>query len=147
MTSLQPESSAAEARNAPQDLEGEKLGPAEAQLADEKGLSGSIEGVDIASDDEKQDVPLSEDSAEKKDEEVTVKDEDLKRTQTAGSGVPYSSFGPWQKKLIVLMATIAAFFSPFTAQIYFPALNALAKDLHVSPSKINLTMTTYMVRI
>jgi hypothetical protein len=43
------------------------------------------------------------------------------------------------------MATIAALFSPFTAQIYFPALNTIAKDLHVTNSKINLTVTTYMV--
>jgi hypothetical protein len=41
---------------------------------------------------------------------------------------------------------MGAFFSPFTAQIYFPALTSIAKDLHVSNSKINLTMTTYMVR-
>jgi len=57
----------------------------------------------------------------------------------------YSSFTTWEKRFIVFTATIGAFFSPFTAQIYFPALNTLAKDLHVSSSKINLTMTTYMV--
>lgn len=57
----------------------------------------------------------------------------------------YSSFTSREKKSIVLTATIGAFFSPFTAQIYFPALNTIAKELHVSSSKINLTMTTYMV--
>src|SRR6187402_1032664 len=57
----------------------------------------------------------------------------------------YSSFGPWEKRFIVFAATMGAFFSPFTAQIYFPALTSIANDLHVSDSKINLTMTTYMV--
>lgn len=57
----------------------------------------------------------------------------------------YSSFTKWEKRFIVFFATIGAFFSPFTAQIYFPALTEIAKDLHVSNSKINLTMTTYMV--
>jgi len=57
----------------------------------------------------------------------------------------YSSFGSWQKKWIVLAATIGAFYSPFTAQIYFPALTSIARDLHVSNAKVNLTMTTYMV--
>lgn len=57
----------------------------------------------------------------------------------------YSSFTKWEKKFIVFTATIGAFFSPFTAQIYFPALNTLAEDLNVSSSKINLTMTTYMI--
>ncbi|KAF8863482.1 MFS general substrate transporter [Acephala macrosclerotiorum] len=40
---------------------------------------------------------------------------------------------------------MGAFFSPFTTQIYFPAITSIAKDLHVSNSKINLTMTTYMI--
>jgi hypothetical protein len=57
----------------------------------------------------------------------------------------YSSFGSKQKKWIVFAATLGAFFSPFTAQIYFPALTSIAADLKVSDSKVNLTMTTYMV--
>ena len=57
----------------------------------------------------------------------------------------YSSFTTWEKRFIVFTATIAALFSPFTAQIYFPALNTIAKDLHVTNSKVNLTVTTYMV--
>jgi hypothetical protein len=61
-------------------------------------------------------------------------------------GKDYSIFGPIEKKFIVFVATMGAFFSPFTTQIYFPALTSIAKDLHVSNSKINLTMTTYMVR-
>jgi len=59
----------------------------------------------------------------------------------------YSSFTTWEKRFIVFTATIGAFFSPFTAQIYFPALTSIAKDLNISYSKVNLTMTTYMVRI
>jgi len=65
--------------------------------------------------------------------------------ETPAEEKDYSSFTTWEKRFIVFTATIGAFFSPFTAQIYFPALNTLAKDLHVSSSKINLTMTTYMV--
>lgn len=57
----------------------------------------------------------------------------------------YSSFTQWEKRLIVLGAALSAFFSPLTAQIYFPALNVIADAFHVSSSKINLTVTTYMV--
>lgn len=57
----------------------------------------------------------------------------------------YSSFTLWEKRLIVLGAALSAFFSPLTAQIYFPALNVLADAFHVSTSKINLTVTTYMI--
>ena len=74
--------------------------------------------------------------------------EDLQVTSSSKDKPPgkdYSSFSPWQKRFIVFAATMGAFFSPFTAQIYFPALTSIAKDLNVSNSKINLTMTTYMV--
>lgn len=57
----------------------------------------------------------------------------------------HSVFSSGQKKIIVLMASIASFFSPLSANIYFPALNTLAHDLQVSNSRINLTVTTYLV--
>ena len=67
-------------------------------------------------------------------------------TRTASSvGPVYSVFGKNQKRFIVVMASCAGFFSPVSANIYFPALNSLASDLHVSNSLINLTLTTYMV--
>lgn len=43
------------------------------------------------------------------------------------------------------MATVAAFFSPLSANIFFPALNQLADQLHVTSETINLTLTTYMI--
>ncbi|KPA41101.1 dityrosine transporter [Fusarium langsethiae] len=58
---------------------------------------------------------------------------------------PYSSFTIWQKRLIVLAAATTALLSPMTAQIYFPALPAIAKDLGVTTSRISLTVTTYMI--
>ncbi|KAF6805679.1 Quinidine resistance protein 2-like protein 2 [Colletotrichum sojae] len=57
----------------------------------------------------------------------------------------YSIYTTWEKRFIVLGACLAAFFSPFTAQIYLPALPVLAEDLGVSDSDINLTLTTYMI--
>lgn len=57
----------------------------------------------------------------------------------------YSIFTKSQKRLIILAAALASAFSPLSANIYFPALNSIAKDLHVTPSQINLTITTYMV--
>jgi hypothetical protein len=72
---------------------------------------------------------------------------DLQVAPTHGSRPEkdYSSFSPWQKRFIVFAATMGAFFSPLTTQIYFPALTTIAKDLNVTNSKINLTITTYMV--
>jgi multidrug resistance protein len=47
--------------------------------------------------------------------------------------------------MIVLASSMAAFFSPLTGQIYFPALNVVANDFHVTASQINLTVSTYMI--
>lgn len=58
---------------------------------------------------------------------------------------PYSSFSLFEKRMIVLAASLSAFFSPLTAQIYFPALNVVAEAFDVSTTKINLTVTTYMI--
>ncbi|WYZ44731.1 hypothetical protein EsH8_VIII_000047 [Colletotrichum jinshuiense] len=57
----------------------------------------------------------------------------------------YSTYTTWEKRLIVLGASLAAFFSPFTAQIYLPALTVLAQEFRVSDSEMNLTLTTYMI--
>lgn len=62
-------------------------------------------------------------------------------------GPVYSVFSKSQKRYIVFMTAWAGFFSPLSANIYFPALNQLATDLHVSNGLINLTLTSYMVRI
>ncbi|KAK9246060.1 major facilitator superfamily domain-containing protein [Lipomyces tetrasporus] len=57
----------------------------------------------------------------------------------------YSVFTVTQKKLIILTGSLASFFSPLSSSIYFPALNSVANDLHVSTAKINLSVTTYLI--
>ena len=65
--------------------------------------------------------------------------------QPPDTGIPYSIFKPCEKKVIVFTAALTAVFSPMSTTIYLPALNQLAEDLHVSPSEINLTITTFLV--
>lgn len=72
-------------------------------------------------------------------------DEQTALLHPAPSTPPYSVFTPTQKRFIILTAALASSFSPLSANIYYPALNSIAKDLRVSPSQINLTITTYMV--
>ena len=57
----------------------------------------------------------------------------------------FSTYSRSQRRLIVLSASFAGFFSPLATNIYLPALNSIAADLDVSPSLINLTVTTYLV--
>lgn len=58
----------------------------------------------------------------------------------------FSVFTKTEKRAMVAVCSLAAFFSPLSSSIYFPALDTIANALDVSTSKINITVTTYMVR-
>ncbi|PHH90640.1 hypothetical protein CDD83_3045 [Cordyceps sp. RAO-2017] len=60
-------------------------------------------------------------------------------------GQPYSIFDPRQKALIVLVVSVAATFSGFASNIYFPALSAIADDIGTSIELVNLTVTFYLI--
>lgn len=76
---------------------------------------------------------------------ATTDDEDKTPILSDKSSKDFSDWKPWEKRLIVFTASSAALFSPLSANIYFPIFNTLAKDLHVTNTLINLTVTTYMV--
>ena len=59
---------------------------------------------------------------------------------------PYSTFTNAQKIGITLTVSFLALISPLSGQVYLPALDPIAQDLHVPISYINLTITTFMVR-
>lgn len=59
--------------------------------------------------------------------------------------VPFTIYTRLQKALLVLVVSIAATFSGFASNIYFPAIPQVASDLHVSTELVNLSVTTYMI--
>ncbi|CAK4024176.1 related to dityrosine transporter [Lecanosticta acicola] len=72
--------------------------------------------------------------------------QDVERLQTTTTNTPvWSVFSTQQKRFIVFMVALAGFFSPLSANIYFPALNTLAADFGTTESVMNLTLTTYMI--
>lgn len=71
--------------------------------------------------------------------------QDMEELAAVNTGPAYSAFSTRQKRYIVFMTTFAAFISPTSANIYFPALNPIREDLHVSTTLINLTLTSYMI--
>ncbi|KAK1723277.1 hypothetical protein CaCOL14_007111 [Colletotrichum acutatum] len=75
----------------------------------------------------------------------TIVDEEAAAPPEEQQPPPYTVYTIWEKRFIVLGAALAAFFSPFTAQIYLPALTVLANEFNVSDSDMNLTLTTYMI--
>ncbi|KAI4124108.1 MAG: hypothetical protein LQ338_004980 [Usnochroma carphineum] len=64
---------------------------------------------------------------------------------TPDQNIPYSVFSKWAKRWTVVLVALAGFFSPLSANIYFPALNYLAHDLDISLELLNLTITAYLV--
>jgi MFS family permease len=57
----------------------------------------------------------------------------------------YSVFTVGQKRAIIFAGSFAAWFSPMTGSIYFPALNQIGADLGVSDSAMSVTVTTYLI--
>ncbi|CAH0045773.1 unnamed protein product [Clonostachys solani] len=70
---------------------------------------------------------------------------ELNLTRTETPGPEYSVFSRGRRRWIIFMAAVASFVSPMTATIYYPALVPLSRDLNVSISLINLTVTSYMI--
>ncbi|KAK0551950.1 hypothetical protein OC845_001923 [Tilletia horrida] len=56
-----------------------------------------------------------------------------------------NSFSKARVAMIVFLATLAAFISPMTANVFLPALPTVAKDLNVSLGRINLAVFIYMI--
>ena len=101
---------------------------------------GAIDRPAVAAD-----LPIDSDQSEKEQSDDSQPNSALKRTTTSASEKPYSAFTTWQKRFIILAASTGSFVSPLTSNIYYPALNTIASDLHVTISQVNLTITTYMV--
>ncbi|KAK2767648.1 hypothetical protein FQN54_003806 [Arachnomyces sp. PD_36] len=58
---------------------------------------------------------------------------------------PFTILSETRKKWTIAIASLVTFLSPVSANIYYPALNPLAHDLHVSTRKIILTITVFMI--
>ena len=56
----------------------------------------------------------------------------------------YSIFTRNEKRYIVLLVALAGWFSTLSSFIYYPVIALVAKDLHTSIARINLTVTSYL---
>lgn len=76
---------------------------------------------------------------------VTVNNKMEENAVEDGAAPPHSVFSKFEKGIYVYIASLAAFASPVSSSIYYPAMTTLAMDLHTSLTNISLTITTYMV--
>lgn len=94
----------------------------------------------------KLDAPVN--SVNDRDEPTTTSEND----ESARSSIvqtseerPYSAFTSSEKWTVVVLVSLASFFSPLTANIYFPAIPTIADAFNKSIELINLTVTVYML--
>ncbi|KAJ5583996.1 uncharacterized protein N7459_003796 [Penicillium hispanicum] len=66
-------------------------------------------------------------------------------TSTVQCDAPYSVLPHGEKAFVIVAGSFAALISPLSSSIYLPALTSLAREMDVSVSLINLTITTYLV--
>ncbi|KAJ1326854.1 MFS transporter [Microdochium nivale] len=94
---------------------------------------------EAAGEDKPQDV-------EKETAVAAIPDQDAETALSrAPSGPAYTAFPASMIWWIVAMNFLAAFMSPMTGNIYFTVIPTLSRDLGVTISQINLTVTTYTV--
>lgn len=70
----------------------------------------------------------------------------LDLSRTVSSGPPYTIYNHTTKMFILASVSVSSLISPFGATTFYPALNTLAEQLNVTPTMVNLSLTTYMVR-
>ncbi|PKY02810.1 putative MFS multidrug transporter [Aspergillus campestris IBT 28561] len=58
---------------------------------------------------------------------------------------PYTVLSEREKRFFIAVVSTVNFLGPVTATIYYPALGPLARELNVSESHINLTITFYLI--
>ncbi|KAK0719471.1 major facilitator superfamily domain-containing protein [Lasiosphaeris hirsuta] len=123
----------------------EPLPPPTRDVIDSERIAHGVVPFDSTNDDkaiESHDADADVDADVGVDADVDADPESLDRV---ASGPPYTVFSKATRRWIVTMIAIAGLTSPMTANIYFPALNPIARGLGVSIGLINLTLTTYMI--
>ncbi|CVL06409.1 probable dityrosine transporter [Fusarium proliferatum] len=58
---------------------------------------------------------------------------------------PYTVFSDWEKVGIIILVSFLAMISPLSSTVFLPAIPSIAKDMDVSISLVNLTVTTYLI--
>jgi MFS family permease len=81
------------------------------------------------------------------EEPITIDIENHIEPQDGQNMTPpvYSIFSTRKKRWITFLVAFAGWFSTLSSFIYFPAITALADSLQTSITKVNLTVTAYLV--
>lgn len=78
--------------------------------------------------------------------QATVEPGEEAHTTSASAQPTWTVLSESEIKSLLIVASFAAAVSPFSTSTYYPAVTAIAQDLGVSVSQINLTISSYQVR-
>lgn len=132
------------------DDDDDKEGDPEKDDHDEEGIRLSRTGSHSGSSTVNEQVDDGRTSKDKTRTPEPMDNIDLEQSaaevrSVTGTKAPYSAFPTRAKRLIVLSAASASIFAPLSMQIYLPSLTTLVEDFQVSRTKINLTVSVYMI--
>jgi multidrug resistance protein len=99
--------------------------------------------IDEEKNELEKEVGANETISKDENQKQNIQTTDLEKQETCDE--LYTAFTTRERLFIVVMTSLAAFFSPLSGQIYFPAVPTIADYYHTSIGKINLTITTYMI--
>ena len=106
----------------------------------------SMNEVKVAGDSKRPDGPhIPSEEVKEDDGNIGPAMDEKQSTEETTPAPPHTIFTRHQKWMILTVITIAATFSGISANIYFPAIPAIASDLSVSEEDVTLTVTTYMI--
>ncbi|CAG8946772.1 unnamed protein product [Penicillium salamii] len=74
-----------------------------------------------------------------------VPEAQTEKTETVPETRAFSAFSENEKLFIVMMVSLASFFSLLSGQIYYPVMPTLVDKYHLTTELVNLTITTYMI--
>lgn len=75
----------------------------------------------------------------------TSEEQETREANDRNKPLPHSILNKHENVYSIFMAALAAFFSPISSQIYFPALPILAQYYDKITTLISLTVTTYII--
>ncbi|KAJ1967593.1 hypothetical protein IWQ62_001760 [Dispira parvispora] len=72
-------------------------------------------------------------------------DDEKSHQSTDDDALVYSPFSPMQKKIMVVTVSLCSMLSSFAATVFLPALRNVAEDLDSSLSRINFTVSVFLI--
>ncbi|KAI0158134.1 chloramphenicol resistance protein [Xylariaceae sp. FL1272] len=87
----------------------------------------------------------TKDSRSSLNPEAGKRNHDTGLVQHDTSEIQYSVFSICEKRIITAIVGLSMVFSPLTANIYFPGVVQIRRDLHVSGELVDLTITVYLI--